>query len=306
MPQKACSSIGLLPAKCRPKAKASRSRPRTSRQSKPGSIKARKPAAEKQTLIRRVYFDLVGLPPSPHEVAAFTADDSPDSFEKLLDRLLASPRYGERWGRHWLDVAGYADSDGYTEKDPERKYAYKYRDYCLRSLNADKPWNTFLVEQIAGDELLTPPYTNLSSEQADLLAATGFLRMAPDGTADGGVDQTAARNDCVAETIKIVSSSLLGLTVGCAQCHNHRYDPIPQADYYRFRAIFEPAYDVKNWRKPAERLVSLWSDDVRKEAAAIDAELKKLNEERQAEMDKIVAAIFDSEVEKLAEEHRDL
>jgi hypothetical protein len=252
------------------------------------------------------YFDALGLPPSPDEVAAFAADDSPDSFERLLDRLLASPRYGERWGRHWLDVAGYADSDGYTEKDPERKYAYKYRDYVIRSLNADKPWNTFLVEQLAGDELLTPPYSNLSSGQADLLAATGFLRMAPDGTADGGVDQTAARNDVMAETIKIVSSSLLGLTVGCAQCHNHRYDPIPQADYYRFRAIFEPAYDVKSWRKPTERLVSLWSDETRQEATAIDADLKKLADERQAGMDKIVSAIFEAEVVKLPVEQWEL
>src|SRR5262245_16035850 len=264
------------------------------------------PAVDRRSLLRRAFFDLHGLPPSPADVDRFLADDAPDAFEKLLDRLLASPRYGERWGRHWLDVAGYADSDGYTEKDPERKYAYKYRDYVIRSLNADKPWNQFLVEQLAGDELLKPPYTSLSAEHADLLAATGFLRMAPDGTADGGVDQAAARNDVMAETIKIVSSSLLGLTVGCAQCHNHRYDPIPQTDYYRFRAIFEPAYDVKNWRKPAERLVSLWSDEVRQQAAVIDADLKKLADERNAEMDKIVAAIFESEVAKLPEEQREL
>jgi len=264
------------------------------------------PLADKRTLLRRAYFDLVGLPPSPDDVDQFLADDSPDAYERMLDRLLASPRYGERWGRHWLDVAGYADSEGYTEKDPERKYAYKYRDYVIRALNADKPWNEFVVEQLAGDELLTPPYRNLSPEQADLLAATGFLRMAPDGTADGTVDQTASRNDVVAETIKIVSSSLLGLTVGCAQCHNHRYDPIPQTDYYRFRAIFEPAYDVKNWRKPAERLVSLWSEETRAQAAAIDADIKKLADERNAEMDKIVAAIFESEVEKLPEEQREV
>jgi hypothetical protein len=264
------------------------------------------PAADRRTLLRRAVFDLHGLPPTPEEIDSFLADDSPDAFERLLDRLLASPRYGERWGRHWLDVAGYADSDGYTEKDPERKYAYKYRDYVIRSLNADKPWNEFLTEQLAGDELLTPPLKDLSPEQADRLAATGFLRMAPDGTADGTVDQTAARNDVMAETIKIVSSSLLGLTVGCAQCHNHRYDPIPQADYYRFRAIFEPAYDVKNWRKPAERLVSLWSEETRKEAAAVDADVKKLAEERQAEIDKIVSDIFTAEVAKLPEEQREL
>ncbi len=261
---------------------------------------------DRRTLLRRATFDLHGLPPIPDEIDAFLADDSPDAFERLLDRLLASPRYGERWGRHWLDVAGYADSDGYTEKDPERKYAYKYRDYVIRSLNADKPWNDFVTEQLAGDELLTPPFKSLSSDQSDLLAATGFLRMAPDGTADGTVDQSAARNDVMAETLKIVSSSLLGLTVGCAQCHNHRYDPIPQADYYRFRAIFEPAYDVKNWRKPADRLVSLWSEETRKEAAAVDADVKKLAEERQAEIGKIVADIFTAEVAKLPEEQQAL
>lgn len=264
------------------------------------------PAADRRTLLRRAVFDLHGLPPTPEEIDAFLADDAPDAFERLVDRLLASPRYGERWGRHWLDVAGYADSDGYTEKDPERKYAYKYRDYVIRALNADKPWDEFLVEQLAGDELLTPPLKDLSPEQADRLAATGFLRMAPDGTADGSVDQAAARNDVMAETIKIVSSSLLGLTVGCAQCHNHRYDPIPQADYYRFRAIFEPAYDVKNWRKPAERLVSLWSEETRQEAAAVDAEVKKLADERQAEIDKIVNDIFTAEVAKLPEEQREM
>jgi hypothetical protein len=150
----------------------------------------------------------------------------------------------------------------------------------IRAINADKPWNDFLQEQLAGDELLTPPYANLSSEQADLLAATGFLRMAPDGTGDGSADQNAARNDVLAETIKIVSSSLLGLTVGCAQCHNHRYDPIPQADYYRVRAIFEPAYDVKT--AAAERPRFVVGDGAR-EAAPIDADLKKLTDGQQSD-----------------------
>ena len=131
------------------------------------------------TLARRLYFDLIGLPPSPQEIDDFVRDPSPDAYERLVDRLLASPHYGERWGRHWLDVAGYADSEGYTGRDVERKWAYKYRDYVIRSLNGDKPWDRFLVEQLAGDELLTPPYANLSREQADCLIATGFLRMAP-------------------------------------------------------------------------------------------------------------------------------
>ncbi|HZL88262.1 MAG TPA: PSD1 and planctomycete cytochrome C domain-containing protein [Pirellulaceae bacterium] len=264
------------------------------------------PEADRTTLIRRLYYDLVGLPPAPEDVDEFLADARPDAYERVVDRLLSQSQYGERWGRHWLDVAGYADSDGYTERDPERKYAYKYRDYVIRALNADKPWDVFIREQLAGDELLAPLHTNLSPDKADLLAATGFLRMVPDGTGDGGVDQNVARNDVIAETIKVVSSSLLGLTVGCAQCHNHRYDPIPQTDYYRLRAVFEPAYDTKNWRPPQARLVSLWSDDVRQQAAAIDAELKALADERLAALDKIVAEIFDSEVAKLPEERREL
>jgi hypothetical protein len=260
------------------------------------------PPTDKPTLIRRATYDLTGLPPSPDEVDAFLANESPDAFERLTDRLLAGPQYGERWSRHWLDVAGYADSNGYTEKDSERKYAYKYRDYVIHALSADKPWDAFLREQLAGDEMLTPPYANLTPEQADLLAATGFLRMAPDGTADGAPDQNLARNDVVAESLKIVTSSILGLTVGCAQCHNHRYDPIPQADYYRLRAIFEPAYATQNWRLPQARLVSLWTDAVRQEAQAIDAELSKLRDERWAEMNRIVAEIFEMEVGKLPAE----
>jgi mono/diheme cytochrome c family protein len=262
------------------------------------------PEADRLTLVRRAYFDLLGLPPTPAEVAEFLGDESPDAWERLIDRLLARPQYGERWGRHWLDVAGYADSDGYSEKDLERKYAYKYRDYVVRSLNADKPWNAFLREQLAGDELLTPPYTNLSPEQADLLAATGFLRMAPDGTGDASVDQQQARNDVLAETLKIVSSSTLGLTVGCAQCHNHLYDPIPQADYYRLRAIFEPGYDVQNWRAPGSRVVSLWTNETRATAKAIDDQIKALAAEKKTELEKIVSEVFESELEKLPEEQR--
>ena len=145
--------------------------------------------ADRATLIRRASLDLLGLPPTPAEVEAFEKDASLDAYEKLLDRLLASPHYGERWGRHWLDVAGYADSDGYTDTDTERKWAWKYRDYVIRSLNADKPFNEFIVEQLAGDELVKPPFKNLAPADVDRLTATGFLRMAPDGTANSGVEQ---------------------------------------------------------------------------------------------------------------------
>src|SRR6266853_6187729 len=199
------------------------------------------PEAGRVTLIRRLKFDLLGLPPSPPEIAEFVADSSPDAYEKLVERLLASPHYGERWGRHWLDVAGYADSDGYTDADPVRAWTYKYRDYIIRSLNSDKPFDHFIREQLAGDEMVKQPFRNLDADSIDKLTATAFLRMVPDGTASAASEQQKiARNAVVSETLKVVSSSLLGMTVGCAQCHDHRLDPIPQGDYYRMRAIFEP------------------------------------------------------------------
>ncbi|MEX2027174.1 MAG: DUF1549 and DUF1553 domain-containing protein, partial [Pirellulaceae bacterium] len=229
---------------------------------------------------------------------------TPDAYERLVDRLLASPAYGERWGRHWLDVAGYADSDGYTVEDRVRPYAYKYRDYVIRAINADKPWDRMIVEQLAGDELVPPPHQNLNADQIDMLAATGYLRMAPDGT-QSDPDPKTARNAVVADTLKIVSTSLLGLTVGCAQCHNHRYDPIPQADYYRLRAIFEPALDVKDWRKPGERLVSLFTDADRATAAEVEAEAKQLDDERKKHAEEIVARILEEQLAKLPEDKRE-
>ena len=260
------------------------------------------PEADRATLIRRLSFDLTGLPPTPEAVDKFTQDQATDAYEQLVDELLESPAYGERWGRHWLDAAGYADSDGYSEKDLERKWAWRYRDYVIRAFNGDKPWNEFLVEQLAGDELLTPPYANLTTTQSDCLIATGFLRMGPDGTGDGEVEQNVARNETVAETIKIVSTSLLGLTVGCAQCHAHRYDPISHADYYRIRALFEPAYDWKSWRVPNGRLVSLWTDEIRQQVTAVDKEINDVAKQRTDELDKLVAETFERELGKLPAE----
>ena len=257
------------------------------------------PEADKPTLIRRAFFDLLGLPPSPAEVTQFIVYAAPDAYERLIDRLLETPAYGERWGRHWLDVAGYADSDGYTSEDPPRAYAYKYRDYVIRSIAADKPFDQFILEQLAGDELLKPPYKDLRPPEVDLLVATGFLRMGPDGTGTGGVDQDQARNQVMADTLKIVSTTLMGLTVGCAQCHNHRFDPIPQTDYYRLRAIFEPAYDWKNWRPPQARLVSLQTDAERKQAAEIEAEAVKLDAERVKKSQEYVDQVFEKELAKL-------
>ena len=263
------------------------------------------PSADRPVLIRRLALDLLGVPPTPEEVSAFINDGSPDAYERLVDRMLADPRYGEHWGRHWLDVAGYADSDGYTEQDTERPWAYQYRDYVIRAFNEDVPIDQVVVEQMAGDELVPQPWENLSQESIQRLAATGFLRTVPDGTGQEGVDPNVARNDIISETIKIVSGSLLGLTVGCAQCHDHRYDPISQLDYYRLRAILEPGLDWKQWRDKPAKQVNLWTAEERQKAADVDKELSDLEGKRVAELDTIVADIFEKEVMKLPEEQRE-
>lgn len=262
------------------------------------------PDASKLSLIRRAYLDLTGLPPSPEAVEKFVNDPAPDAYEKLIEQLLASPQYGERWGRHWLDIAGYADSDGYTDGDTVRPYAYKYRDYVIRSFNADKPFNQFLQEQLAGDELAGAPYPNLSPDKLDQIIATGFLRMGVDGTASGGIDQDLARNQVIADTIKIVSTSMLGLSVGCAQCHDHRYDPITQVDYYRMRAIFEPGYDWKKWRNPNQRLLSLYTAEDRAKAAAVEKEAQALIAERDKKQKEYIEAALVKELEKFPAEQR--
>lgn len=263
------------------------------------------PDTDRATWIRRLSFTLLGVPPTFEEVDAFVADGNSDAYERLLDRLLADPRYGEHWGRHWLDVAGYADSDGYSEQDTERPWAWRYRDYVIDALNSDMPYDQFVIEQLAGDELVGQPWENLSAQQHRVLAATGFLRTAPDGTGHEGVDQNVARNEVVSDTIKIVSSALLGLTVGCAQCHDHRYDPISQRDYYRMRALFEPGLDWKNWRDKNARLVNLWDPQQRQQASEVDKELSDLEAKRLMELDGIVNEIFEKEVMKLAEDQRE-
>ena len=174
------------------------------------------PPADKRRLLRRMAIDLHGLPPSPAQFDRFVRDAGPAGYQRGLELLLASPRYGERWGRHWLDIAGYADSEGYNIADAKRPHAWRYRDYVVDALNDDMPLDRFIVEQLAGDELISSPLNNLNPQDARLLIATGFLRMAPDGTGGSVDDASVARNDVIADTIKIVSSSLLGLTVGCA------------------------------------------------------------------------------------------
>ncbi|MCA9047240.1 MAG: DUF1553 domain-containing protein [Planctomycetaceae bacterium] len=237
------------------------------------------PPADRRTLIVRAWFRLQGLPPSPEELQRWMSADGEDWFDRLLTELMDSPHYGEHWGRHWLDVAGYADSEGFTVADAERPWAWKYRDWVIRAIQQDKPFDRFLTEQLAGDELAGPQNGDLTAEQIELLTATGFLRMAADGTGSGA-DTPEGRNQVMADTLKIVGTSLLGLSLQCAQCHDHRYDPIPQSDYYALRAVFEPALDWQAWKSPQQRLVSLYTAADRQRAAEVEQEAQAIAAER--------------------------
>lgn len=192
------------------------------------------PPANPRALIRRVYLDLTGLPPDPTDVEAFVNDKSPDAFERVVDSLLSSPHYGERWARHWLDLVRYADSGGF-EYDRDRPQAWRYRDYVVRAFNSDKPYDRFVREQLAGDEL--------SDGGTDGLLATAFLRMG----VEANIKTEVTRMDELDDIISTTSGAFLGMTLGCARCHNHKFDPIPQKDYYRIQAVF---YSTKAFDYP--------------------------------------------------------
>ncbi len=258
------------------------------------------PDADKRTLMLRLYFDLIGLPPAEDDLQRFLQDDSPNAYERLVDHLLQSPHYGERWGRHWLDVAGYADSEGRTSSDALRPWAYQYRDYIVGAFNEDLPLDEMLHQQLAGDELAGPIASELTAEQTRLLTATGFLRMAADGTGSGD-NSPEARNQVVADVIQIVSSSLMGLSFACAQCHDHRYDPISHTDYFALRAVFEPALDWQAWKTPQQRYVSLYTQAERERAAEVEAQAKELIAQRDEKQKKYLAAALDKELGKFEE-----
>ena len=217
--------------------------------------------AERRTLIRRLSFDLRGLPPSPEEVTGFLRDTRTDAFERLVEGFLSSPPYGERWGRHWLDIVGYADSNGYFNADSDRPLAWKFRDYVVRSINADKPLDHFIHEQIAGDELAG--YVaggDITPEMVDPLIATHFWRNAPDGTteSDGNPLEVKVDKYAVLEgNVQILGSAFLGLTLQCARCHDHKFEPVTQAEYYGLQAILRPAFDPEHWLKPNERAIEI-------------------------------------------------
>ena len=236
-------------------------------------------AADRRTLIRRAYLDVLGLPPTPDQVEAFVADKSPQAWTKVVDELLASPHYGERWARHWMDLVRYADSEGF-EFDVDRTQMYRYRDYLIEAFNKDKPYDQFVKEQLAGDELDT--VTNES------MVATGFLRLGPSG---GG-----NRQDALDDLLSTTSLTFMGLTVGCARCHNHKFDPIPQKDYYRLQSIFFPTSEVSFPLAPSHDV-----DANRAESQRIDGLQRPLRQQKTQIEAPYQQQILDREIAKLPE-----
>jgi hypothetical protein len=270
--------------------------------------------ASKRTLLRRAYFDLWGLPPTPEETAAFLAEQRPDAYEKLIDRLLASPRYGQRWGRFWLDAAGYVDTTGkdfQAEKPEVAPGMWRYRDYVIDAFNDDKPWDRFLTEQLAGDELYDwRNADHYAPEMLEGLIATGYLRTQLDATDEDISDRPADRYDALFGMLDKVSASAMGLTLSCARCHTHKFDPIPQRDYYRFLALFSSAYNPSAWIQPKNRKMYTESEPERKEIeahnATVDAEVKKLEERIEAIVapyrEKLVAKKLEAAPEEVRED----
>jgi mono/diheme cytochrome c family protein len=221
------------------------------------------PAADRLVLVRRVALTLTGLPPTLEEVDRFVKDASPDAYERLVDRLLDQPSYGEHWGRMWLDLARYADSVGYVSDEPREIWAY--RDYVIRSFNANKPFDRFTIEQLAGDVLPNP-----TEEQ---IVATAFHRNTPTNN-EGGTDDEEFRNVAVVDRVNTTMSVWMGTTMACAQCHNHKYDPITQQEYFQFFAFFNNTEDAD--RPDEQPLYSFYLDDQKRQRAGLEAEIAAL------------------------------
>jgi hypothetical protein len=245
-----------------------------------------KPAAkaDKVTLIRRVYFDLTGLPPTPEQVAAYVKDKSPNSYAKLVDQLLASPAYGERWGQHWLDVVRFAESDGF-EYDTHRHDAWRYRDYVIQSFNNDKPYDQFVREQLAGDEI--------NPKNEVMRIAAGFQRLGPFRKNAGNQDATFNRNEEMVEMTNVIGSAFLGVTLGCARCHDHKFDPIRHTDYYRMQAFFAATHenDVPLSTPEEQAAWKEKNDALQNELKPLKAAMKGLNGEALAQMEKRIAEV---------------
>ncbi|MBS0205808.1 MAG: PSD1 domain-containing protein [Planctomycetes bacterium] len=240
------------------------------------------PDASPDILLRRAFYDLIGLPPSPEELREFLADQDEFAYERMIDRLLASPQYGERWARHWLDLAGYADSAGVLSEDRPLPTAYKFRDYVIRAFNSDKPYDRFLQEQLAGDELSDywtayETLDRLPDEVVEAITATGYLRCAADSSRP---DFSTIKNadaqyfyPTINDTLQIVSSSTMGLTLQCARCHSHKFDPIPQTEYYRLQAVFMSALRPQQWIAQMDRRLQVATASQKKSADELNARL---------------------------------
>lgn len=274
--------------------------------------------AGRATLVRRAHFDLLGLPPTPEDVQAFVTDERVDRYDRMIDRLLANPAYGERWGRHWLDVAGYADSAGILFEDRELPLAYRYRDYVIRALNKDKPYDRFLQEQIAGDELVGywQHFDNddeLSDEIIEAITATGYLRCAADPSRpDFSTIKNAGSQyfyPTINDTMQIVSTSTMGMTLQCARCHDHMFDPIPQEDFYRIQSIFMSGYRPTKWIPQMERRLTNLSKSqqliAEQRNKEIDAKVKLLNGQKSKLRQTFKSQRFEVELAKLPQELRD-
>src|SRR5262245_659153 len=268
--------------------------------------------APSSTLMRRAYLDLTGLPPTPEEIKAFAADTRPGAYERLIDRLLASPQYGERWGRHWLDATGYTDVTGadiFLETIEVHPGMWRYRDYVVRSFNEDKPYDRFITEQLAGDELVDwRNAKKFTPEILNALTATGYLRSVYDHTDADIVNLPHERYEVLFHVAENVSSSLLGLTVACARCHSHKYDPIPQRDFYRFLSIFAPAYNPWNWTQPKNRVLSTVSltdeEEIKNHNAELDKPLADLQKELETLLKPYQERLLDAKLQTLPAEIR--
>ncbi|MBX9624313.1 MAG: DUF1549 and DUF1553 domain-containing protein [Gemmataceae bacterium] len=270
------------------------------------------PEADRLTLIRRVTLDLTGLPPTPAEVDVFLKDNRPDAYERVVDRLLASPHYGERQAQHWLDVVRFAESNGY-EMDGDRPHAWRYRDYVVRSFNADKPYDVFLTEQVAGDELAAGKEPR---EAADLWAATGMHRCGPIHVVSGNLDQEMIRQELLTEMVNGLGAAALGLTMGCARCHDHKFDPISQGDYYRLQAYFAGTKyadvnlatdEEKEARKKAVAALEAEAAPLKKRVAEIDAPVReKLTAAKRAALEPKYREALDTPKEKRTAEQKKL
>lgn len=268
--------------------------------------------ADRLTLLRRVHIDLVGISPSPEEQDAFLADSSPDAYEKVVDRLLTSPHYGERWAQHWFDAIRYAESNGY-EMDGDRPNAWRYRDFVVRSFNDDKPFDRFLTEQLAGDELAAGKDLRAA---ADLWVATGIHRAGPVHLVSGNTDPEILRQEVLTEYVQGVGSAVLGLTVNCARCHDHKFDPISQADYYRLEAFFaatrfkEIDFATAEEKKGYQAEVSALNEKIkpfRSQVEAIDAKYRPgIREAKRLKLEPIFREALDTDAKKRTKEQAQL